>query len=72
MFKKGDRVKHPSWGFGTAFEDSRIDSTLVEFDKNTDYGDIVEVSTSLLRHQTPIEEYEEMYCDTCGGTACHC
>ena len=20
----------------------------------------------------PIKDYEDMYCDTCGGTACHC
>jgi hypothetical protein len=23
-------------------------------------------------NKTPIEEYEEMYCDKCGGTSCLC
>lgn len=25
-----------------------------------------------LRHYSAIDEYDDMYCDHCGGTACHC
>lgn len=60
IFKSGERVtvvrEFPNDKFWVMNEDGKEDIVLEEH----------------LRAYTSIDDYEDMYCDTCGGTACHC
>lgn len=70
-FKEGDRVRHEhddSLGSGRVEEVWDNNKVVVDF-KN---GPTMTVDVKDIRYETSIEEYEDMYCETCGGTACMC
>lgn len=60
IFKSGERVtvirEFPNGKFLVENENGKEDVVLEEH----------------LRGYSAIDEYEDMYCDRCGGTACHC
>ena len=51
-FKEGDNVVHYNWGrgvvMGEQFQDADETAILVEFENETDYGKIVDVSVGML------------------------
>lgn len=60
IFKSGERV--------TIIDEFPLDKYLVENKEGK--RDIV--LDEHLRGYSPIDEYDDMYCETCGGTACMC
>lgn len=60
FFEIGDRVEIERF-FGE-------DAYVVKGDKTTS----AIVLEKDLRPYDPLDEYDDMYCDTCGGTACLC
>lgn len=67
----GQRVRHPKFGFGEVWHLVSTEEAEVKFDKFEGMDRLKKIQINDLSYDG-IDEYEDMYCDDCGGTACNC